>query len=291
MRSPRLPFALPVLLALLASGCAGYDDCAYWNGKQDDPAMRTCAFATEAERPDAGGVEVTVPGAAAFTLPSPRNPGQAAYPDGTRLSGQPWGLWTTAPDGTELASDSVGAVTSVAVSPDGRRTALGVPGRVLLRDGAATTPFPVAPDSFRMGSTAFPNTAAHLAFSPDGARLAVDERTGRLVVWDVATRQALWSADEADVSSLAFSPDGARLAAGSIGGKSVRVWDAATGALLHTWTHPRFVTAVAFAPDGRHVAAWLSESARAPTYMGHGPARVGVRHAPSPAVVVAWALP
>ncbi|MBK8096917.1 MAG: WD40 repeat domain-containing protein [Planctomycetes bacterium] len=47
--------------------------------------------------------------------------------------------------------------------------------------------------------------------SPDGRRLATCGEDDRLVVWDVATRAAVWSRDVKDAYSLAWSRDGQRL--------------------------------------------------------------------------------
>ncbi len=67
-------------------------------------------------------------------------------------------------------------------------------------------------------------------FSPDGALLVSGKLDGTLMLWDVATRQALGpalSGDQAAIASLAFSPDGKTFASINIFG-TVVLWDVAT---------------------------------------------------------------
>jgi WD40 repeat protein/serine/threonine protein kinase len=58
-----------------------------------------------------------------------------------------------------------------------------------------------------------------------------------------------------EVTSVAFSPDSKTLVSGSEDG-TVKLWDAATGTVLRTWTgHVAGVTCVAFSADGKLVAS------------------------------------
>ena len=57
------------------------------------------------------------------------------------------------------------------------------------------------------------------------------------------------------VYSVVYSPDGAQIASGSLD-YTVRIWDAATGALLHTLQgHTDPVTSVAYSPDGKYIVS------------------------------------
>jgi WD40 repeat protein/tRNA A-37 threonylcarbamoyl transferase component Bud32 len=100
----------------------------------------------------------------------------------------------------------------------------------------------------------------NLALSPDGGRLASwDTRTVR--VWDVRTGQALFTraspqpiATWSTGQRITFSADGQRLAA-AWADDTVKVWSTADGKELLTLpAHRSPVLAVAFSPDGKHLA-------------------------------------
>jgi WD40 repeat protein/nucleoside phosphorylase len=98
---------------------------------------------------------------------------------------------------------------------------------------------------------------ASVAFSPDGALLAVGYGDGTVVIRDAVSGGAVRVLDGhvSVVRSIAFSPDGRVLASAS-DDSSVRLWSPDTGQLLRTLEgHASKVRSVAFSPDGRVLAS------------------------------------
>ena len=94
-----------------------------------------------------------------------------------------------------------------------------------------------------------------VAFSPDGARLALDSQND-LLVWDIAGRQILHSMQghTNSIEAIGFSSDG-HLIASAGRDRDVLLWDATAGRLLFTLTGHRYdVWSIAFSPDGRSLA-------------------------------------
>jgi len=178
--------------------------------------------------------------------------------DGTFIASNGWGatvkLWN-AEDGTELKtlSGHEGNVLCIALSPDGKQIASGSEDKtVRLWDVETGTEVATL-----RGHT---KEVRNVQFSPDGKRIASAEQYDIIKIWDRATGEAMKTIEKkrTDVGSsgtplggLAFSPDGRRIASGGYG--EIGIWDVDSGAEVMTITqaHERYVTDVAYDPDGK----------------------------------------
>ncbi len=107
---------------------------------------------------------------------------------------------------------------------------------------------------------------AAVDFDPAGALLATAGADGLVLVWDLASGQAVQTLAghstgtvgglPAGVTGVDFSPDGALLATGGVDG-SVRIWNPASGEQLALFISntENAVNAVQFSPDGRLLAS------------------------------------
>ncbi len=142
----------------------------------------------------------------------------------------------------------VGAVKSVALSPDGRFALSGSDDRtVKLWDVATGREL----HSFN-GHTGFIRS---VAFSPDGRFALSGAWDSTLRLWDLATGQELrsFAGHGSYIESVTFSPDG-RFALSGSHDNTMRLWDVATGRELRRFTgHAGIVQSVAFSPDRRLV--------------------------------------
>ncbi|GAA1587930.1 hypothetical protein GCM10009678_82970 [Actinomadura kijaniata] len=96
-----------------------------------------------------------------------------------------------------------------------------------------------------------------VAFSPDGSRVLVGGRDGRVGIWEAATGREIlaFTAGVNPVWRVVFSPDGSRVLVGGRDG-TARVWEVATGREILAFTvHTDMLWTVALSPDGTRVMA------------------------------------
>jgi WD40 repeat protein len=150
-------------------------------------------------------------------------------------------------------------VRSVTFSPDGGTLATGsADNLVILWD--------VARGEKKRVLRGHANYANSVVFSPDGRTLASGSGDKTVIVWDVAKgeKKRVLRGHTGAVTSVAFSPDGKTLASGSEDA-AVRLWDVAarqgpnslqqTPSRILGRKHTEPVQSVAFAPDGKTLAA------------------------------------
>ncbi|MFI5799351.1 helix-turn-helix domain-containing protein [Streptomyces sp. NPDC051677] len=152
------------------------------------------------------------------------------------------------------------AVWGLAVAADGRT--------LVVADSAQTRVWRVDGRSARPGAVLWANGGARDAkIAPDGRTLAVAGVDGSLRLWDLADprRPAVHRVSERPLYSVSFSRDGSRLATGGEDGHAT-LWTHGTHRLAYdvvdtvSFTGPS-VTEVALSPDGRRLAAGLSDRA------------------------------
>jgi WD40 repeat protein/tetratricopeptide (TPR) repeat protein len=90
-------------------------------------------------------------------------------------------------------------------------------------------------------------------FSPDDKAILVQDHSGKVMLWDIASRQPVGRRVKLGfgVVHAAWSPDGRTILTGGLD-KSARLWDVITGRPFGpSVAHPGAVTHVRFGPDGR----------------------------------------
>jgi WD40 repeat protein len=164
-------------------------------------------------------------------------------------------------DGAPLASSGalldVGAMSGVAISPDGKTLATGSwEGTVTLWD--------VNSGRERATLKAHEEVACSVAFSPDGKRLVTGGWDHSVKVWDVATgKEVLTLKGDSRIYCVAFSPDG-KVLAGGTRDRMARLWDAETGKELAALPHAMHVFSVVFSPVESTLATAARPNAQSP---------------------------
>ncbi|MGO9469305.1 MAG: protein kinase domain-containing protein [Isosphaeraceae bacterium] len=148
---------------------------------------------------------------------------------------------------------------SLALSADGSRLVTAGPGpRVTVWDTRPNPSVRTFEEAESAGITAFPpSSAASIALSPDGRRVACAGGAMPITVRDVEDGRVLLSFGGGSVSiqTIAYSPDGRYIASGG-SDKLVHIWDAAHGRERLTLKgHGASVGRVAFSPDGTMLAS------------------------------------
>ncbi len=147
-----------------------------------------------------------------------------------------------------------GSVTSIAISPDGKRIVSGSYDETIKVWDAAIRAEAV--------TLSHHNCAVSIAFSPDSKSIISGGTDRTIKVWDSATGAELMTLRGHDntVDSVNISPDGKRIISGS-GDNTIKVWDSATGAELMTLLgHDDTVWSVAFSPDGKRIISGSKDS-------------------------------
>jgi WD40 repeat protein len=91
-----------------------------------------------------------------------------------------------------------------------------------------------------------------VAFSPDGALLAVDGDDTEVELWQVSDGSLLRTLGEKTewTKDISFSPDGQHLVSIPVSRRSLRLWRVSDGTLLRTIETPTRVSSVVFLPNG-----------------------------------------
>jgi WD40 repeat protein len=164
-----------------------------------------------------------------------------------------------------LAESTLGglAFQQVVFSPDGKMIAATVSEEVVLPNARQIRDVVNVWDAKTLAlqqTLGGDSQLVHVVFSPDSKLVAGCGPSKKSVkLWNPATGALERTLDtgEAQPWSAAFSPDSKTLVVGGQKGDhsgEVTLWDAQTGKLKHTLAQAKFVTAVAFSPDGKMVA-------------------------------------
>jgi WD40 repeat protein len=170
-------------------------------------------------------------------------------------------VWDLSLPGEKLVLTAHGGhrTGDVSFSPDGKRLA------TESADASEASVWDMATGK-RLLAIQSPGICCTLAFSPDGARLAIGSLNGDLKIWDATTGKlaSVLSGHTDAISRVAFSPDGTRIAtAGSDG--IVKIWDAHTYKELLSFIvrNGGTVNFIVFSPDSKLLATTDNDASNA----------------------------
>jgi WD40 repeat protein/serine/threonine protein kinase len=172
----------------------------------------------------------------------------------TRLPNKGIRIWN-ADTGTLLfALETHGSGDNASFSPDGKKLAVFRGSTIHLHDATTGMELTKFEGSDVCSSNWELRSAGLSPFSPDGKKLLA-YAGGGLAVVEVETGKpvAIFRGHHGDIRSALFSSDGRQVVTAS-DDHTARVWDAASGKELYTFTHPRGVYFAIFGPDGTKVA-------------------------------------
>ncbi|MDE0021959.1 MAG: WD40 repeat domain-containing protein [Candidatus Poribacteria bacterium] len=138
-------------------------------------------------------------------------------------------------------------IGSVAVSPNGQKVFVGGRGGDYRLWDVSTGELKTLVSSPQTGYTG-------VEFSPNGQTVAalIGSPSRSISIWDVKTGDRILTTNGI---SFMYSPDGKQFASSSMDG-AVKVWNAETGALIHTLRgHGGKANLAAFSPDGKRIVS------------------------------------
>ena len=144
----------------------------------------------------------------------------------------------------------VAEVSPATLSPDGKRLASNSGGQLTIWDAAT--------GQFQQRILDVPRTNG-VAWSPAGDQIAVWQDGALLIDATKGDKRIPLQGHSSGLYAAAWSPTGAQFATASAD-KSAKLWDAKTGACLHTWTHTAPVLGVAWSRSEKMVATITATS-------------------------------